>query len=191
MATFQLGRILIVLVIVAITGFYSLFRKQEIDTFFVSKGTELSSHSLLKSIPDVKVHDVVSDSDISLQQFISAENSAILVHIWGTWCAPCESEIPSFLDFVNKFDLVKLRVILIAVNDDKQKVKAFLQRFNNAKNIYNTLDVEGHVMDRFGTFKVPETFLFRPDGSLLKKFTGPQDWAQIDLNNQVSNLFQR
>ncbi len=80
-----------------------------------------------------------------------------------------------------------MRVVLLAVNDDNVKIKKFLKRFGNLpSNISIVHDKKGKTMPMFGVVKVPETFVFSPDGDTLTKLVGPQDW---DKGYYLSRVF--
>jgi hypothetical protein len=40
------------------------------------------------------------------------------------------------------------------------------------------LDNQAVHRDAYGTSKLPETYLFKADGLLLRKFVGPQEWGK-------------
>jgi thiol-disulfide isomerase/thioredoxin len=131
---------------------------------------------ILKEIPRIQFPDLLNKKTV---QFISESNAGKrkIVHFWGTWCGPCETELPSFISFAKKFENKKVQFFLVAVNDEKAKVKKFLSRFKTfPKNLKISLDNSGVLMESFGVVKVPETFVFNEKGKTLKKFSGPQEW---------------
>jgi len=54
----------------------------------------------------------------------------VVVHLWGTWCAPCIKEIPQLNELKNSFsdrdDIVFLAVAFSRI-DDKEKIERFLE----------------------------------------------------------------
>ena len=85
--------------------------------------------------------------------------------------ALCEAELPEFVEFSKKF--TGLKFLIIASKDDLVKVKKFLKRFDlNQKNISYLFDESGLGMREFGTLRLPETYVFNGDLSLVKKFVG-------------------
>ena len=142
--------------------------------FVVLEGHE--NTPILKSIPEIKFLDSFNNADFSFD-LNSQKPIGSVVHFWGTWCGPCETELPSFISLANEFEESNLKFYLIAVNDEKLKLKKFLKRFKTfPKNIQIVLDNSGQAMASFGVVKVPETFVFNESGQTLKKFSGPQEW---------------
>lgn len=169
MSFFQ--KILLIVAVLAVTVAYSLYEK---DKFY---GESVNNSSfVLKELPAFNVKDVSSGEELSSNAF-AANSRALFVHIWGTWCAPCEKEMPEFLAYAAKVESEGLKFLLVAVNDEEPKIKKFLTRFPNIpKNVTFAIDTQNVVMDLLGTLKVPETFLFASNGRTINKFIGPQDW---------------
>lgn len=151
-----------------------------------------SNDLVLKELPDFQVVNIIDGSLISSKIFLT-DTKGVFVHIWGTWCAPCEKEMPDFLEYAQKLSSENVKFLLIAVNDEEMKIKKFLTRFKTIpSNVTFAIDKNNQVMDLLGTLKVPETFLFNSAGKHINKFIGPQDWLQESyvtrlnfwLNNQ-------
>jgi len=131
---------------------------------------------ILKEIPQIRYPDLLNDKIVKLASDNNLGKRKV-VHFWGTWCGPCETELPSFISFAKKFEKEGIQFFLVAVNDEKAKVKKFLKRFKVLpKNLKISLDNSGRLMESFGVVKVPETFVFNGKGKTLKKFSGPQEW---------------
>jgi peroxiredoxin len=43
-------------------------------------------------------------------------------------------------------------------------------------------------MIRYGTERVPETYLIGPDGIVLRKFVNYQDWGSLEITNYLHSL---
>ncbi len=113
----------------------------------------------------------------------------VVVHFWGTWCAPCESELPDLISFTKKFEALRdVKFLLVAVNDDPKMVKKHIKSFNSPSNVVWVTDNKNIYRDAYGTTRVPETYIFSPDKVTLRKYTGPQEWLK-PLFLQVFNDF--
>lgn len=163
----------LIFILIAITVGYSLFHKKKLDTYF-----DASLTPILKELPkNVSLTYFKDGKKLDLAEELKTSNG-LLVHFWGTWCAPCEYELPEFLKFSEELGKKNIKVILLAVNDKDVKIKKFLKRFGKlSDNIIVSHDPNGHSMKEYGVVKVPETFLFNKDGKNVNKFVGPQDWG--------------
>jgi cytochrome c biogenesis protein CcmG/thiol:disulfide interchange protein DsbE len=173
-----------ILLIITLLGFTILYANYERKVFYGSSAD--SSEPVLKVLPDFNVTNVKSNEVIKSNDFLDG-STGVFVHIWGTWCAPCEKEMPEFLSYAAKVQDSGVKFLLIAVNDEEMKIKKFLTRFPNiSKNVTFAIDKENRVMDQLGTLKVPETFLFNNTGKHINKFIGPQDWLSESYVTRLS-----
>src|SRR5262245_63555733 len=80
-----------------------------------------------------------------------------LVHFWATWCPPCIEEIPALQrlarDFAGHHDFA---VLMVAVSDSADKVRTFLGPGAADAVLF---DPRWEVANRYGTDKLPETYL--------------------------------
>lgn len=87
-----------------------------------------------------------------------------LVHFWATWCAPCVTEIPALKELAKDFqDEPYFDLVMIAVDDEAEKVKPFLGSLAPMALYDPTWDVA----NRYGTLKLPETYLV-VDGQVVE-----------------------
>ncbi len=174
----------IVVAVLATTFLYSHYQKSLYEGF-VNKAPSL----ILKEMPDFQALDVYSKELITKKTFLS-KGKGTLVHFWGTWCAPCEAELPSFLKLAKELGEDDVTVLILAVNDEELAVKKFLKRFgkNRPKNVLFGLDKDGTSLPLYGSVKVPETYLFSNQLRHLDKFVGPQDWEHKSYKDRILRL---
>lgn len=105
----------------------------------------------------------------------------VLVNFWATWCPPCIQEIPALQrlarDFAGHEDF---SVLMVAVSDSNGKVRAFLGR--GADMVL--FDPNWEVANRYGTDKLPETYLV-VKGQVVRKFVGMTDWDAASLRQEI------
>lgn len=104
-----------------------------------------------------------------------------LVHLWSTWCPPCIDEVPSIQrlerDYAGNHNFA---LLMIAVDDDAEKVKTFL-----GDGIHASLfDHDWKVAHRYGTRKLPETHLV-VRGEIVHSFIGATDWDRPDVRQRI------
>lgn len=173
-------KISIVALIMAATLGYSMIKKREIDRL-----TNSENNLILKTLPHFEV-PALDGGFVSPETLFNDGSKAALIHFWGTWCGPCEVELPEFIEFVRRNKGKGLKVLLLAVQDDDKAIKKFLKRFGKLpENMIVAHDKEGSSMLTFGTVKVPETYLFAANGKNLNKFVGPQTWSLQAIQNRL------
>lgn len=161
------------------TYFYAQYEKNK---YYATDSSE--NALILKSLPSFNSIEVLTGDKINSHEFIKGSNG-LFVHIWGTWCGPCEQEMPEFLKFAESVSGKGVKFLLVAVNDEELKIKKFMDRLTIPKNVIIVIDKENSAMDLFGTLKVPETFLFNSAGKHINKFVGPQSWLQESYQTRL------
>lgn len=100
-----------------------------------------------------------------------------LVHFWATWCPPCIQEIPSLQRLSADFrDQSQFAIVMVAVADSAEKVSTFAGSGADMM----LFDPNWDVANRYGTDKLPETYLV-VRGEVVKKFVGAQNWDNPEL----------
>ncbi len=176
-------KLLIVSLIVASTFFYSYYFKQKYSSF--EEGSN-KDQPILANLPAIKLKLFDSEESINTAQLTEGVKQ-LIVHFWGTWCAPCKTEFPELVKLGQKFEGERIQFLLIAVNDQEVEMKKFLSRFKFPPNMIIAFDPDGSSMRDFGTVKVPETYFFNEKGLALKKFIGAQDWE----NSYFESVFRK
>ncbi len=106
---------------------------------------------------------------------------ATLIHFWGTWCAPCVTEIPLLLAYAREATGPQLGLVLVAVEDEPEAALRFL----GGADFPLLFDRRWEVARGFGTDKVPETHLV-VGGRVVDSFIGATDWSDPAIRGRVA-----
>jgi thiol-disulfide isomerase/thioredoxin len=99
------------------------------------------------------------------------DKKVTLVVFWATWCQPCLLEIPSLVEWHEKYRGRGFRVVSINIDDlEGQKMAAIYQKYNIN---YPLLMDDGSAEQKFGGLQaLPTSFLLGRDGKVRKTFVG-------------------
>ena len=100
----------------------------------------------------------------------------VLLNIWATWCKPCRTEMPSIQAVHTQLGGKGLKVVAVSIDDagKQQTIRDFASEFGLTFEILH--DSTGAIQSIYRTTGVPETFVIARDGSIRKKWIGPEDW---------------
>lgn len=104
-----------------------------------------------------------------------------VVNFWATWCAPCITEFPDFVETARMYRTRAFEFVSVAVNkpDERGRVLEFLQKqqASNPNYLFAT-DDRDQLMNAFDPAwqgEVPYTVVIAPGGEVIHKETGSVD----------------
>ncbi len=179
------NKIALLIIIFVITLGYSVYKKKNIDRIFVNK-----DYLILKELPEFYLKGINISKFLTRDSVYKNNAKGVFVHFWATWCAPCEEELPSFLKFAKKLKDKRINFLLISIDSEEKKVRKFIKRFDKliSANIFIALDPQGELMSKFGTVKIPETYIFNTSYTNINKFIGPQNWSSSYFIDNVDKI---
>jgi len=160
---------------------------------FLNRGRQApDSVKLLNSlekngVPDFSLKDI-DGRDISLAKF---HGKVVILNFWASWCDPCVSEFPSLLKLVDHF---KGEILLLGVSADYElvDVQKFLQLFKISKDdIFIAWDKDLELAKKYGTYRLPESYIIGRDGKLVRKVVGVDDWASVNAIGYFTDLLKK
>ena len=183
-------RLIVILAIIGLTLGYTVYEAMKLEKKISEPGEYYKSNSILKFLPSLELKVFNKDEKVALNDLATSGNH-LVVHFWATWCAPCEKELPALKELTERLKNKKdVKFLFIAVNDKVKDVLKFLKKYNleGRDNILILEDNSFYHQKSFGTYKLPETFVFSSQKNLLKRFVGPQEWDRSEFFQYLSNL---
>jgi peroxiredoxin len=145
--------------------------------------------SIGNAAPDFSIHD--SEHSVTLSQL---RGKIVVLNFWATWCPPCIEEMPSLVQMQKKMQDKGIMVLAVSVDDDANDYHKFLKDHSvdllTVRESGQRTDkgVIAPVSSRYGTIKVPETYIIDRGGVIRRKFIGPVDWNQTEIVEYLSRL---
>jgi len=123
------------------------------------------------------------DLDGRKVSFDSFKGKVVVVDFWATWCEPCKTEIPGYIELQKKYGADGL--VIVGISLDKKKPAA-VKRFAEDMGM-NYILVMGQVedLDKFGAdpnadVVLPTTFLINRAGRIIHEKQGLMDHAKYE-----------
>jgi peroxiredoxin len=116
------------------------------------------------------------------------KGKVVLLNIWATWCPPCLAELPSLERLHEAYGDKGLK--LVAVSIDDYVTEDSIRKFAKGLGItFEILHDSTHEIERvYQTTGYPETFVIGPEGTIRKKWIGPDDWSSQGNRALVAQL---
>jgi thiol-disulfide isomerase/thioredoxin len=105
----------------------------------------------------------------------------VVYNLWASWCAPCLEEFPSLIKMIEKLE-GKVMLVAASQDDNEIELKKFISAFPDlrSKDIVIFHDKSKFFLKKFGTDRLPESFVVSKDGKVIKKIIGTIDWNTED-----------
>ena len=164
----------------AVAGFEERLKEREIAA--LEKAREHAKEELAngESFP---FEFALADIDGNEQNLASYKGKVVIVDIWGTWCPPCQEEIPSFIKLQDKYGDQGLQVLGLnyeqgkSDEDNIQRVVNYVKKAGiNYPCILGDEETRSQVPD-FGGF--PTTMFIDKAGKVRLKAVGLHDYAYL------------
>jgi peroxiredoxin len=120
-------------------------------------------------------------------QLADYKGKVVLLDFWATWCAPCRTEIPKFVEWQKQYGPQGLQVIGISMDDSDKPVPGFVQQLGID---YPVALGDAKLADQYGgVLGLPVTFVIGRDGQIHHKHVGLTDMALLE--GEVKQLLEK
>ncbi|HWR35776.1 MAG TPA: TlpA disulfide reductase family protein [Clostridia bacterium] len=130
-----------------------------------------------KTAPDFELKDL-NGNTVKLSQF---RGKAILLNFWATWCTPCKTEMPWFVDLQERYGGDGLQVIGVAMDDAGLDT---ISKFAKDMNLnYTVLLGKESISELYGGVNfLPTTFYIDRNGKIVDRVFGIVNRKEIEDN---------
>jgi len=115
----------------------------------------------------------------------AVDDKYLLVNFWATWCRPCLREMPSLVELEKSLSDQNIEFIYVS-DEDPVRVAEFTRA--------QDLGIESFIMrnsiEVFDLLYLPSTYIVSPEGEVILRHEGEQDWASESISEQVRSLIK-
>ena len=129
------------------------------------------SHSSKATVPVAQFS--LTDLDGKPIDSNQLKGKVVLVDFWATWCVPCASEIPQFVEWQNAYGAQGLQIVGLSMDDTASPVRAYVQQ---KKISYPVAMADEKTIAAFGgVLGLPANILLDRQGKVIVKHVGVAD----------------
>jgi peroxiredoxin len=127
-----------------------------------------------KEAPNFSVTDM-DGKELTLKDL---RGKGVFLNFWGTWCKPCEKEMPYMNELYSEYKKKGVEIIALNADETDIAVKNFATQYGLKFPI--AIDKGQEILNTYGVGPLPTTFLIDKNGKVLKQITGTQTKEQIE-----------
>lgn len=135
-------------------------------TIYSSFFTEKTDIKVGATAPDF----VLTDLNGKTHRLSDYRGKGVFLNFWGTWCKPCEKEMPYINRQYAVYKKQGVEVLAVNVGEPKLSVQKFVDRFGLTFPV--VIDREDQVMNAYEINPLPTTFLIDKEGKIKQIITG-------------------
>lgn len=111
---------------------------------------------------------------VSFQAF---KQKVVFLNFWATWCAPCIAEMPD-IHALYEATGKEVEFIIVSVDDDKQKAKAFIEKKGYRFPVYF---LRSSLPAPFSASTIPSSYVISPQGNVVVSRQGMAKYNTADF----------
>ena len=162
---------------IGLLGFVTLF-----VIFFSRPHGQFSAPRLGETVPNFTLRK----EDGQVVALADFRGKVVVLNFWATWCGPCIEEMPSLNRLTQKYADKGLFVLAVSLDEDPEAYEQFLSK--NKIAFLTLRDPARNTSERYGTFKLPESYVISREGRLLNKIIGAADWMSQEMTSYFDSL---
>ncbi len=125
------------------------------------------------------------DQHGDIHSLAEMKGKPVVLHLWASWCPPCQSELPEFAKWLNEHP--EINTIPVSLDNNLKDAAAFI----TAKNItMPALLSDSTQAGKLGIRGLPTTLIIAADGSISQRHLGPRDWNDASFKQQITQGLQ-
>lgn len=113
---------------------------------------------------------LLTDMDGKTHKLSDYKGQGVFLNFWGTWCKPCEYEMPYMDNQYQKYKDQGVQILAVNVGESDYSVKKFAEKHHLTFPIM--IDKNKQVQTAYKIDPLPVTFLVDKNGKIVDKLTG-------------------
>jgi len=160
----------------------------------MAAGLAVASHYMKDELFPVTIGSTAPDfrakvlGDNRYKTLADYKGQVVLLNVWATWCPPCKAEMPSLQRLYQAYGDKGLKLVAVSIDDyvSEDSIRAFAKNFGIT---FEILHDSTHAIERlYQTTGYPESFVIGREGTIRKKWIGPDDWSSQGNRALVAQL---
>lgn len=120
--------------------------------------------------PDFQLNQVNNHNELETVRLSDYKGKGVMLNFWGTWCEPCEAEMPYMQSLYPEYKDKGVEIIAVSLDATEFVVDKFIDKYNLTFPIPH--DTKDQVRDLYKIGPIPSTFFISPEGEIVEIVEG-------------------
>lgn len=120
--------------------------------------------------PDFMLNQVNDYNELETVRLSDYEGKGVMLNFWGTWCEPCEDEMPYMQELYPEYKEKGVEIIAVSLDATEFVIDKFIEKYNLTFPVPH--DTKGQVRDLYKIGPIPSTFFINPEGKIVEIVEG-------------------
>lgn len=127
---------------------------------------------------------VLEDTGGNTVQLSDLRGKGVFLNFWGSWCQPCEREMPYLEKQYSHYKNLGIEVVAVNIEESDVAINSFVQQHDLTFTVLK--DRDRAVTEAYDITPIPTTFLIDKTGKVLEVLTGPM--TEEDVRNYIEMI---
>jgi peroxiredoxin len=120
--------------------------------------------------PDFQLNQVNDHNELKTVRLSDYRGKGVMLNFWGTWCKPCESEMPYMQKLYPEYKEKGVEIIAVNLDTTEFVVDQFINKYDLTFPVPH--DTKDQVRDLYKIGPIPSTFFINPEGKIVEIVEG-------------------
>lgn len=120
--------------------------------------------------PDFELKQINKNNELESIRLSEFKGQGVMLNFWGTWCKPCEEEMPYMQELYPEYKEKGIEIIAVSLDSTELVVDRFIDKYDLTFPIPH--DKTGEVRDLYKIGPIPSSIFINPDGKIQRVVNG-------------------
>lgn len=120
--------------------------------------------------PDFQLEQINKNNELETVRLSDLEGKGVMLNFWGTWCKPCEEEMPYMQKLYPEYKEKGIEIVAVSLDSTKLVVDQFIDRYDLTFPV--PFDKSEEIRDLYKVGPIPSTFFINSEGEIEEYVEG-------------------
>jgi peroxiredoxin len=128
--------------------------------------------------PDFQLTQVNNNNELETVRLSDYRGKGVMLNFWGTWCEPCEAEMPYMQELYPKYQEKGVEIIAVSLDATEFVIDKFIDKHDLTFPIPH--DTKDLVRDQYKIGPIPSTFFINSEGEIVEIVEGALSLERLE-----------